>query len=159
MIGQDAVTTAQAFHDGVGFTASCSPSSTATPAVARRCPSPGSPAGRSCSRRTGEKLDEFELFHPDRMASRILDMGDVLTLIEQAEKAFDEEQAEGMAAKFAAGEDFTFDDFLAQMQQPEEDGLDEEDARDAAGHGASCASSSRTSTSARSTASRRSSSR
>ena len=50
---------------------------------------------------TGEKLDDFELFHPDRMASRILDMGDVLTLIEQAEKAFDAEQAEEMAAKLA----------------------------------------------------------
>jgi signal recognition particle subunit SRP54 len=64
---------------------------------------------------TGEKLDEFELFHPDRMASRILDMGDVLTLIEQAQRAFDAEQAEQMAAKFAADEDFTFDDFLQQM--------------------------------------------
>jgi len=64
---------------------------------------------------TGEKLDEFELFHPDRMASRILDMGDVLTLIEQAQKAFDADQAEAMAAKFAAAEDFTLDDFLQQM--------------------------------------------
>jgi signal recognition particle subunit SRP54 len=64
---------------------------------------------------TGEKLDEFELFHPDRMASRILDMGDVLTLIEQAQKAFDEDQAAAMAAKFAADEDFTLDDFLQQM--------------------------------------------
>ena len=64
---------------------------------------------------TGEKLEDFELFHPDRMASRILDMGDVLTLIEQAERAFDAEQAEKMAAKFAADEDFTLDDFLEQM--------------------------------------------
>ncbi len=64
---------------------------------------------------TGEKLEEFELFHPDRMASRILDMGDILTLIEQAEKAFDAEQAEKMAAKLAADEDFTLEDFLAQM--------------------------------------------
>jgi signal recognition particle subunit SRP54 len=64
---------------------------------------------------TGEKLEDFELFHPDRMASRILDMGDVLTLIEQAQRAFDAEQAEAMAAKFAADEDFTFDDFLQQM--------------------------------------------
>jgi signal recognition particle subunit SRP54 len=63
---------------------------------------------------TGE-LDEFELFHPDRMASRILDMGDILTLIEQAQKAFDEEQAARMAAKFAADEDLTLDDFLQQL--------------------------------------------
>ena len=64
---------------------------------------------------TGEKLEDFEVFHPDRMASRILDMGDVLTLIEQAEKAFDRDQAEQMARKLVAEEDFTFDDFLAQM--------------------------------------------
>src|SRR5699024_9207542 len=66
---------------------------------------------------TGESLDDFERFHPDRMANRILDMGDVLTLIEQAEKAFDQEEAEKAAAKLASGEDFTLDDFLSQMQQ------------------------------------------
>jgi signal recognition particle subunit SRP54 len=65
---------------------------------------------------TGEKLTDFELFHPDRMASRILDMGDVLTLIEQAEKAFDAKEAEKMAGKVMSGEDFTLDDFLSQMQ-------------------------------------------
>ena len=64
----------------------------------------------------GEKLDDFDTFHPDRMASRILGMGDVLTLIEQAEKAFDKDQAEEMAGKFGRGEDFTFEDFLAQME-------------------------------------------
>jgi signal recognition particle subunit SRP54 len=64
---------------------------------------------------TGEKLTDFELFHPDRMASRILDLGDVMTLIEQAERAFDADQAEKMAAKLAADEDFTLEDFLAQM--------------------------------------------
>jgi len=64
---------------------------------------------------TGEKVDEFEVFHPDRMASRILDMGDVLTLIEQAEKAFDQHQAQEMTRKFLEDEDFTFDDFLQQM--------------------------------------------
>ncbi|GMA37013.1 hypothetical protein GCM10025876_32170 [Demequina litorisediminis] len=66
---------------------------------------------------TGEKLDEFEVFHPDRMASRILDMGDIMTLIEQAEKKFDQAEAERMAAKVTKGEDFTFTDFLSQMQQ------------------------------------------
>ena len=64
---------------------------------------------------TGEKLDAFEQFHPDRMAGRILGMGDVLTLIEQAEKAFDKRQADEMARKFLAEEDFTFEDFLQQM--------------------------------------------
>src|SRR4029077_6923633 len=64
---------------------------------------------------TGEKLTDFEVFHPDRMASRILDMGDVLTLIEQAEKAFDREQAEQMAGKLVSEEAFTLDAFLAQM--------------------------------------------
>ena len=64
----------------------------------------------------GEKLTDFEPFYPDRMASRILDMGDILTLIEQAEKAFEAKQAEEMARKFGAGEDFTFEDFLTQMQ-------------------------------------------
>jgi signal recognition particle subunit SRP54 len=67
---------------------------------------------------TGEKVEDFELFHPDRMASRILDMGDVLTLIEQAEKTFDQEQAAAAAAKLTGrGGEFTLDDFLQQMQQ------------------------------------------
>ena len=65
---------------------------------------------------TGEKLEDFEPFHPDRMASRILGMGDVLTLIEKAEAAFDEEQAAAAQAKLRAGR-FTLDDFLDQMQQ------------------------------------------
>jgi signal recognition particle subunit SRP54 len=64
---------------------------------------------------TGEKLEDFSVFHPDRMAGRILDMGDILTLIEQAEQAFDAEQAERMSTKFASGEDFTLEDFLEQM--------------------------------------------
>ncbi len=51
----------------------------------------------------GEKLEDFDVFHPDRMASRILGMGDMLTLIEQAQKHFDEDEAEKMAAKLAAG--------------------------------------------------------
>jgi signal recognition particle subunit SRP54 len=65
---------------------------------------------------TGEGLADFETFHPDRMAGRILDMGDVLTLIEQAEKAFDTDQVEQMARKVARGDDFTLTDFLQQMQ-------------------------------------------
>ncbi len=65
---------------------------------------------------TGEKLDAFEQFHPDRMASRILGMGDVLTLIEQAEKAFEKDSATEAAQRLMDGE-FTLDDFLDQMQQ------------------------------------------
>ncbi len=65
---------------------------------------------------TGEKLDAFEQFHPDRMAGRILGMGDMLTLIEQAEQAFEKDQAEEAAAKLMEGQ-FTLDDFLEQMQQ------------------------------------------
>ncbi len=64
---------------------------------------------------TGEKLSEFEQFHPDRMAGRILGMGDVLSLIEQAEQVFEKDQAEKAAEKLLDGE-FTLDDFLEQMQ-------------------------------------------
>ncbi|MDQ3953485.1 MAG: signal recognition particle protein [Actinomycetota bacterium] len=63
----------------------------------------------------GEKLDDLEPFHPDRMASRILGMGDVMTLIEKAEEAFDHAEAEKMEAKLRKAE-FTFDDFLNQLQ-------------------------------------------
>jgi signal recognition particle subunit SRP54 len=65
---------------------------------------------------TGEKLEDFEAFHPDRMASRILGMGDVLTLIEKAEQAFDEDEARKAEAKLRKGQ-FTLEDFLEQMQQ------------------------------------------
>ena len=65
---------------------------------------------------TGEKLADFEPFHPDRMAGRILGMGDVLTLIEKAEESFDQKQAEEAASKLMKGH-FTLEDFLEQMQQ------------------------------------------
>ena len=64
---------------------------------------------------TGEKINEFEQFHPDRMAGRILGMGDMLSLIEQAEQVFEKDQAEAAAEKMMEGE-FTLDDFLEQMQ-------------------------------------------
>lgn len=117
MIGQDAVTTAQAFADGVGFTGVVL-SKLDGDARGGAALSIASVTGRPIMfASTGEKLTDFEVFHPDRMASRILDMGDVLTLIEQAEKAFDAEQAEKMAGKLVSGEDFTLEDFLVQMQQ------------------------------------------
>jgi signal recognition particle subunit SRP54 len=65
---------------------------------------------------TGEKLEDFEPFHPDRMASRILGMGDMLTLIEKAEEAFDKEEAQKAEAKLRKGE-LTLEDFLDQMRQ------------------------------------------
>jgi signal recognition particle subunit SRP54 len=63
----------------------------------------------------GEKLDQLEYFHPDRMASRILGMGDVLSLIEKAEDAIEEDEGEAMEARLRAGQ-FTFDDFLAAQK-------------------------------------------
>ncbi|HZA00044.1 MAG TPA: signal recognition particle protein [Acidimicrobiales bacterium] len=64
----------------------------------------------------GEKVDDFELFHPDRLASRILGMGDMLTLIEKAEQVYEKDEAEAAAAKLLEGT-FTLDDFLEQLQQ------------------------------------------
>jgi signal recognition particle subunit SRP54 len=114
MIGQDAVTTAEAFREGVGFTGVVL---TKLDGDAR--------GGAALSVREitgvpilfasdGEKLDDFDVFHPDRMASRILGMGDVLTLIEQAEQVFDAQKAEEAAAKIGSGE-LTLEDFLEQM--------------------------------------------
>jgi signal recognition particle subunit SRP54 len=117
MIGQDAVNTALAFQQGVGFTGVVL-SKLDGDARGGAALSVATVTGRPILyASTGEHLTDFEVFHPDRMASRILDMGDVLTLIEQAQKAFDAEQAERMAGKLAAGEDFTLEDFLSQMQQ------------------------------------------
>jgi signal recognition particle subunit SRP54 len=116
MIGQDAVQTAEAFSEGVGITGVVL---TKLDGDARggAALSVASVTGKPVMfASTGEKLTDFEPFHPDRMASRILDMGDVLTLIEQAEKAFDAEQAADLATRFVEGEDFTLDDFLTQMQ-------------------------------------------
>jgi len=64
----------------------------------------------------GEKLDALEVFHPDRMSSRILGMGDVLSMIEKAQEAFDVDQAQDIARKFKQNT-FTLEDFLAQLQQ------------------------------------------
>jgi signal recognition particle subunit SRP54 len=65
---------------------------------------------------TGEKVEDFDLFHPDRLASRILGLGDMLTLIEKAEQVYEKEEAEAAAAKLLEGK-FTLDDFLEQLQQ------------------------------------------
>jgi signal recognition particle subunit SRP54 len=116
MVGQDAVNTAQAFLDGVGFTGVVL---TKLDGDARggAALSVRSVTGRPVMfASNGEKLEDFDVFHPDRMASRILGMGDVLTLIEQAEKHFDAEQTAKIADKVQSGTDFTLEDFLAQMQ-------------------------------------------
>ncbi len=117
MIGQDAVTTAQAFLDGVGFTGVVL-SKLDGDARGGAALSVAQVTGRQVMfASNGEKLTDFDVFHPDRMASRILGMGDMLTLIEQAEKAFDADQAASAAAKLQGkGGDFTLDDFLQQMQ-------------------------------------------
>ncbi len=118
MIGQDAVVTAQAFLDGVGYdgVVLTKLDGDARGGAALSIASlTGKPVMFASN---GEKMTDFDLFHPDRMASRILDMGDVMTLIEQAEKAFDQEESMKAAAKLSGqGGDFTLDDFLQQMQQ------------------------------------------
>jgi signal recognition particle subunit SRP54 len=115
MIGQDAVTTAQAFLDGVGFDGV---------ALAKLDGDARGGAALSVAQVTGrpvmfgssgEKLEDFDLFHPDRMASRILDLGDMLTLIEQAERTFDADQAASMADKLVTGDGFTLEDFVEQL--------------------------------------------
>jgi signal recognition particle subunit SRP54 len=116
MIGQDAVVTAQAFLDGVGFDGVAL---TKLDGDARggAALSVAQVTGRQVMfASNGEKLEDFDVFHPERMASRILGMGDVLTLIEQAEKAFDAEQSAALAEKLHGGDQFTLEDFLQQMQ-------------------------------------------
>ncbi|AZS37029.1 Signal recognition particle protein [Microbacterium lemovicicum] len=116
MIGQDAVNTAKAFQDGVDFTGVVL-SKLDGDARGGAALSVASVTGRPIVfASTGEGLDDLEAFHPDRMASRILDLGDILTLIEQAQGAFDEAEALKMAEKLAT-ESFTLEDFLEQMQQ------------------------------------------
>ncbi len=116
MIGQDAVNTAKAFQEGVDFTGVVL-SKLDGDARGGAALSVASVTGRPIIfASTGEGLDDLEPFYPDRMASRILDLGDILTLIEQAQQAFDEEEAMKMAEKLAT-ETFTLEDFLDQMQQ------------------------------------------
>src|SRR3954467_5054381 len=116
MIGQDAVTTAEAFRDGVGFSGVVltkldgDARGGAALSVAKLTGRPIMFAS------TGEKLEDFDVFHPERMASRILGMGAVLTLIEQAEKTFEADETALMAEKMLGPGELTLEDFLQQMQ-------------------------------------------
>jgi signal recognition particle subunit SRP54 len=115
MTGQDAVRTAQAFQDGVGFDGvvlTKLDGDARGGAALSIVTQTGKPIMFAS---TGEKLADFDLFHPDRMASRILGMGDVATLAEQAKKAFSGEEATKLEEKFARGDDFTLEDFLEQI--------------------------------------------
>jgi len=116
MIGQDAVRTAKAFQEGVGFDGVVL---TKLDGDARggAALSIAALTGRPIMFvSTGEKLSDFDIFYPERMASRILGMGDVATLAEQAKKAFDGDTSKKLEEKFIAGEDFTLDDFLEQLE-------------------------------------------
>jgi signal recognition particle subunit SRP54 len=116
MIGQDAVRTSQAFLDGVGFDGVVltkldgDARGGAALSIASLTKRPIMFAS------TGEKLADFDIFYPVRMASRILGMGDVATLAEQAKKAFKTDSAERLEKKFESGEDFTLEDFLEQLE-------------------------------------------
>ena len=116
MMGQDAVRTASAFLDGVGFDGVVltkldgDARGGAALSIASLTKRPIMFAS------TGEKLGDFDIFYPERMASRILGLGDVATLAEQAKKAFDGDTSAKLEAKFASGEDFTLEDFLEQLQ-------------------------------------------
>ena len=116
MIGQDAVRTAQAFSEGVGFDGVV---------LTKLDGDAKGGAALSIAEITGkpilftsigEKLTDFDYFYPDRMASRILGMGDIQTLAEQAKRAIDGESAKRLEEKFISGEDFTLEDFLEQLQ-------------------------------------------
>ena len=117
MTGQDAVTTAQAFDEALGIDGTV---------LTKMDGDARGGAALSIKTVTGkpikligvsEKLaDGLEEFHPDRMAGRILDLGDLATLFEKAQREFDEDEAKRMQEQLAAGE-FSFDDFLQQLQQ------------------------------------------
>jgi signal recognition particle subunit SRP54 len=116
MLGQDAVRTAAAFQEGVGFdgVVLTKLDGDARGGAALSIVSlTGKPILFAA---TGEKVGDFDLFHPDRMASRILGLGDVATLAEQAKAAIDPDLSKKFEEKFAAGDDFTLIDFLSQLQ-------------------------------------------
>ncbi|HYA67650.1 MAG TPA: hypothetical protein VED63_02860, partial [Acidimicrobiales bacterium] len=116
MTGQDAVSTGRAFHDALeldGIILTKLDGDARGGAALSVKETVGRPIAFAS---IGERLGDFDLFHPDRMASRILGMGDALTLIEHAEREFDRDVTEQSAARLLEGR-FTLEDFLAQLQQ------------------------------------------
>ena len=116
MTGQDAAVTAKAFADGVGFDAvvlTKLDGDARGGAALSIVEITGKPIIFAS---TGEKIADFDLFYPNRMASRILGMGDVASLAEQAKRAMPEETSKKLEDKFVKGEDFTFEDFLSQLE-------------------------------------------
>jgi len=115
MIGQDAVTTARAFHERLNLTGVVltkldgDTRGGAALSVLKVVGKPIKFVG------AGEKLDNLEPFYPERIASRIVGMGDILTLVEKAEQEFDQKEAEALEEKIRKNQ-FTFDDFLAQLR-------------------------------------------
>ena len=116
MTGQDAAVTAKAFADGAGFDAvvlTKLDGDARGGAALSIVEITGKPIIFAS---TGEKIADFDLFYPDRMASRILGMGDVASLAEQAKRSMPEETSKKLEDKFIKGEDFTFEDFLSQLE-------------------------------------------
>ena len=116
MVGQEAVSVAQAFHDNTPVTGLVL---TKIDGDARGGAALSIAAVSGLAVKfmgTGERPDEFEVFHPDRLAGRILGMGDVVSLVERAQEAYDEKEAQKLAEKLQKNA-FTLNDFLEQMQQ------------------------------------------
>jgi signal recognition particle subunit SRP54 len=117
MIGQDAVKTAKAFLDNVDFSAVVLSKLDGDSKGGAALSVAGVTARPIMFASTGEKVDDLEVFHPERMAKRILDKGDLETLAEKAERVFDEESVKNIEQKLKTGSDFTLDDFLDQLNQ------------------------------------------
>ena len=116
MTGQDAAVTAKAFSDGVGIDAVVLTKLDGDARGGAALSIVGITGKPIIFASTGEKVTDFDLFYPERMASRILGMGDVASLAEQAKRAMPEEMSKKLEDKFTKGEDFTFEDFLSQLE-------------------------------------------
>ena len=157
MQGQDAVNTARAFRDALPLTGVIltkldgDARGGAALSVRHVTGAPIKFAGVS------EKIDGLEVFHPERMASRILGMGDVLSLVEEAHRTVDVEEAKKLAKKVKTGKGFDLEDYKAQIGADAQDGRLLGDARQAARRARARRRRARRSTSARSRASKASS--
>jgi signal recognition particle subunit SRP54 len=116
MIGQDAVATAKAFHDALELSGVILTKLDGDARGGAALSVKGIVGRPIAFASTGERLADFDLFHPDRMADRILGMGDVMSLIEQAERTMDTDEVAKSASRLMAGQ-FTLDDFLSQLRQ------------------------------------------